>query len=339
MKILQMANIQKFILGFGGIAFVIALVCTFYPGQNRAARLGFYLDQPETERFYGPSNAITNLASARKSEVAHFKIGSGGTNYTASASKLESKLTDAIDNRLGFYHELVGQLNRNLYLVAVVGGLSVLLVIKGKIKIPWVDADVPRVVALRVLPLVCLFLWVDFGHTLNTCIDARIVSMRLINANLELAGFSYDFRAYPDNAKNDLYRKAQYTLTRSSELEDHGLVDCWFWNFLHEPHIFPVAKKAWYNWVIPVVGIFWYAAIYGLLHAAAFYLPTLDLKNKTQRLTPYAWAILAFSAVVVSASHLGFYYAARHWNWFQVATLGFSFVICLLFCVRSSLSR
>jgi hypothetical protein len=175
-----------------------------------------------------------------------------------------------------------------------------------------------------VLPLLCLFLWLDFGYNLSACLDSRIVAMRLINSSLAIEGFT--------QTDNDQFQKAHYTLTRSSELEDHGLIDSWFWNFLQSSDTFVLARRGWYNWVIPVLGILWYAAVYGILHAGAFYLPTRDLKQHSHHLSPYASIILFLSVVVIGFSHASFYYAGRHFNWFQCACLGFSVIIYFLLC-------
>ena len=121
-------------------------------------------------------------------------------------------------------------------------------------------------------------------------------------------------------------------MTRSAELEDHNLGDCWFFNFSQSPQTFVLARRDWYNWTIPVIGILWYAAVYGLLLAAALYLPTRDLIEQSNRPTAYAWGILCLSVVVVSFTYFSFYYAGMHWNWFQAATLGCSLLIYILFC-------
>ncbi len=293
-----MTSFQKLILAFGLLAFLGMLACTCVPPKSR---LKLYLGQDKIIQFYQPNR------DALGPENAQHHLG------------------EAIDKRIEYYHKLLAQLDVNRYLVAVVGGLSILLVITGKIKIPWVDAEVPRVVALRVLPLLCLFFWMDFGYNLNSCIDARLVSMQLINADLARSGYTED---RPD------FQKAHYTVTRSAELEDHGLVDAWFLNFMESPQTFVVAKRDRYNWLIPIIGIVWYAAVYGLVHAAAFFLPTRDLIGHSDRPTAYAWVILCLSVVVISFTHLSFYCAGMHWNWFQAATLGFSLLIYILFCRR-----
>lgn len=293
-----MTSLQKLILAFGLLAFLASLACTCVRQLRPLPRLDLYLEDGKVMEFYQP-------------------------NSETSGSKNPHHLGEAIGKSIEHYLKAVDQLNLNRYLVAVVGGLCILLVIKGKIKVPWVDAEVPRTVALRVLPLLCLFFWMDFGYDLNGCIDARLVSMKLINADLALSGYG------PGTTD---FQKAHYTLARSSELEDHGLLDSWFLMFNQSPQTFVLVKRDWYNWIIPVVGILWYSAVYGLVQAAALYFPTRDLIRHSDQPTAYAWVILCLSVVVISFTHLSFYYAGRHFNWFQAATLGCSLLIYILFC-------
>lgn len=230
-------------------------------------------------------------------------------------------LTSAIDKRLAYYNRCRADLIFNRYLVAVTGGLAVFLIVSGKeaLKIPWMFEDVPRAILLRIFPLIALYLWLDFGFTLNACIDSRQVVMRLMNAQLKDRQF--DAAVDPDR-----FIHAHYTISRCAEVEDRGLLDSWFWMNLNTSENFINIDRGTYNTIVPRLCLLFHAALYGLLHTTMLFLPCVDSRLRDRTRTTYAKVIAIICGGTVLASHISFFYAGYHNNWFQIATLLFGWV-------------
>ena len=124
MKTPPMTSFQQLILAFGLLAFLGMLACTFVFKSWQKSRLDLYLEEDEIIQFYQPNS------DALESENAQHHLG------------------EAIDKRIAYYHKLLAQLDVNRYLVAVVGGLCILLVITGRIEVPWIKAEpwAPRLI-------------------------------------------------------------------------------------------------------------------------------------------------------------------------------------------------
>ena len=222
-----------------------------------------------------------------------------------------SQLRDMADKRISLYHSVNARLdgNRHLTVILCAVGLVLLLSKVPSIELPLAKVPITREISCWLLPLVLLFIWLDFGYTLNRNIDSRLVCMRLIDASHQLKPADLD------------YLKKHYTITRASELEDNGFIDCWFWNFHPDKEDFPVNRRGWYNHIVPIMSMAWYGALYGLLHALIYLLPH-SLGRKSADF--WLWTLFIITTVILFSSHSSFYWAGGHRNWFQPSVLAFS---------------
>lgn len=253
--------------------------------------------------------------------LALFVIKPDRSGFYHSPLEIAAKVTDSVqrhslaEKKIELYNEVNSDLDSNRFVVAILccAGIALLVSRLESLDIPFAKITVTRDAACWLLPLVLLYAWFDFGYLLNRNIDSRLVAMRLIDA------------AYGLVAADPNYIKNHYTTSRAGELEDNGLVDTWFWNFYNKPSEFPVERRGWYNSIVPACSMAWYGAMYGLLHALVFLLPfSIPLSVvSSKRMRILVWSLILLSAATLLASHITFFVAGRHWNWFQASVFGF----------------
>jgi len=232
----------------------------------------------------------------------------------------EQDLPRVVTTRMEAYRAKLSDLALNFKLQCVFTVFALIVLnrrgrtVSSPMKIPILDVDVPAL-WLHVCTLVgLLWLWLQFGFTLNLAIDDRVVLFKVISAGEKVGA-------------NSIY-------SLRGVLGDGGFVDGWFHTFRTEHFELPELSRGFIAAVLALYGVF-----FGLGHACVYGL-VLALSKRFMEGSCWFWVTVLMSSLVIAGSHVMFYwYGNRNWihHVVGVATIGCTAVLVLW--RRSALSE
>ena len=203
------------------------------------------------------------------------------------------------------YTRNLDQLGLNMKLQALFIGLAVLLAWRGRGRIDFLGAAVPVAWLHLLAPGALLYLWMEFGFTMNHLIEQRHVALEMLArtrdaGQMELGG--------------QLFR-------------DYWVVDGWFLAFETRDAGASAGGAGRVFWG------FGFALFAGAAHACTLVMSAVFSRRflagtKGVRL----WCELLLPLillVVLIASHLEFAYVGRHPNWIQLCVAGMTPLLCI----------
>jgi hypothetical protein len=224
-----------------------------------------------------------------------------------------------VERRLAAHDRATSKLSRNLYLQCL--ALIVAFVVlfggqeeRGIVKVPLLDLKLEVLHVCIALPLVFLWLWVDFGFTVALAIDLRASLWHLLEATEGVGSKSL--------------------LNTRIALRDGGFLDVWFQCFRIKevPPAMDDLSLAIVRIVATLHGLF-----LSLTHAAAFALLSLGFGphgTKLKRGSGWLFAWGALLSLALLSFHVGFLKTGQP-NWMQLVTaLGTPIFLGLYFAFR-----
>ena len=255
------------------------------------------------------------------------------------ATNLPSPIIEtSLEAKIKAYKDFRAALTKDIYLAGVVLVLSIILLYKNKatFRIPGIAEDVPIRLIYFVAPFIAFYAWFQFGYDLNSCLDLRISSYHLINAQLETEIRPFrpllDGKPLSDPITVMEYTKAYHSFTHAYELEDSGLLDDWL--LIYGPTGKTDYDQGGYHSYkfIPFTILLFYAALFGGLHACQIVFPYLIWHDHRKDGDWLLGCLLAiFMAIFLLMSHWTFYFTGRNWNWWQPCALSFGLLFFILF--------
>lgn len=216
-------------------------------------------------------------------------------------SNKEVLLNDLFERRMNDYLEnneaLQGLIK--FFVILLVIGLLLLFFRPKKLVVPIISIEIPDVFLYLFISIGLIYMWLQFGLTLNSGINSRLALSKIIDIQ------EY-FPPY----------KVSYFYSIRNILADDGLLDSWFgyyYNSFAEGRINWIHKQLTMFALFFIFGTFW-----GLIHAVCFILIADYKRMKSNNLINvlYAFAVLMFLASDSAfISQFGFASALMAWNW------------------------